>query len=284
MEELLADLKITEENEKTISERKNQIRKRVWDKLEAKRKTCLEDYPESCHGRIPHFKGCKKAAGYVARLGKFMFKANVVKVNPSLAQMILRRIVLDEKKVLVVPCPALEKYEEKLVVDDEESKQKVFCYRVDGAKTTLKANKDIMTKKGIASWGDPLLDDWSTCPRIDIVVVGSVAVTKSGRRLGKGLGYAELEWAILYEMGVVDQSTLVITTVHEDQIVPEDELSAELQEDHDLPVDIIVTPKRTYHVNPKIDKPDCGILWYKLKDHLKSIDIIQIIREKNIVN
>ena len=278
MEELLADMRLSEDNEKTVSERKDQIRKRVWDKLEAERRTCLEDYPPSCHGKIPHFKGCKKAAYYVPWLGKFM-KANVIKVNPSLAQMILRRIILTEKKVLVVPSPALEKYEENL---NEDINTKVFCFMVDGANTSGNANKRIMTKKGIVSCGEPLLDDWSACPKVDIVVVGSVAVTKSGRRLGKGLGYAELEWAILFEMGVVDSSTLVITTVHDYQIVSDSELSEDLQEDHDLPVDIIVTPTRTYHVKPKIAKPDCGILWYKLKDHLKSIDIIEILREKHL--
>jgi len=43
MEELLADMRLSEDNEKTVSERKDQIRKRVWDKLEAERRTCLED-------------------------------------------------------------------------------------------------------------------------------------------------------------------------------------------------------------------------------------------------
>jgi len=106
-----------------------------------------------------------------------------------------------------------------------ENPQKVFCYMANAP-----TSRTIMTKKGIIQHGQPLLDDWSSCPHIDIVVVGSVAVTKSGHRLGKGLGYAELEWGILYELGVVDQSTLVITTVHDYQIVSVEELSQDLQE------------------------------------------------------
>ena len=39
--------------------------------------------------------------------------------------------------------------------------------------------------------------DWSEVPSIDVVVVASVAVAVNGVRLGKGLGFAELEWAIL---------------------------------------------------------------------------------------
>ena len=48
--------------------------------------------------------------------------------------------------------------------------------------------KKAMTKKGSIAIGEPLLDDWSKCPHIDLVVVGAVAVTTSGRRLGKGGG------------------------------------------------------------------------------------------------
>jgi 5-formyltetrahydrofolate cyclo-ligase len=45
--------------------------------------------------------------------------------------------------------------------------------------------------------GQPLLLDWSGVRAIDVVVVASVAVGLNGVRLGKGLGYAELEWGIL---------------------------------------------------------------------------------------
>ena len=48
------------------------------------------------------------------------------------------------------------------------------------------------------------------------------------------------------ELGVVTEKTLVITTVHESQIV--DDLSLDLMTDHDLPVDVIVTPKRIVNV------------------------------------
>ena len=48
------------------------------------------------------------------------------------------------------------------------------------------------------------------------------------------------------ELGVVTEKTLVITTVHESQIV--DDLSLDLMTVHDLPVDVIVTPKRIVNV------------------------------------
>ena len=50
-----------------------------------------------------------------------------------------------------------------------------------------------------------------------LVVVASVAVSPSGTRLGKGLGYGELEWGILSDLGVIDTETVVMTTVHDCQ-------------------------------------------------------------------
>jgi 5-formyltetrahydrofolate cyclo-ligase len=38
---------------------------------------------------------------------------------------------------------------------------------------------------------------------VDLVVCGSVAVNRSGVRLGKGGGYADLELALLVEAGLV---------------------------------------------------------------------------------
>ena len=125
-----------------------------------------------------------------------------------------------------------------------------------------------------------MFDDWSNCKHIDVVVVGSVAVAyPSGRRLGKGLGFAEIEWATLYHLGIVDQSTIVMTTVHENQIVSDSELHAGLQASYDLPVDIIVTPRRILNIRPKLAKPSCGILWDKLsEDQMNSISILRKLK------
>ena len=81
-----------------------------------------------------------------------------------------------------VPTPALTAYEG---TDQDENKPH-FCYLLDGSKMSDSVRKKAMTKKGSIAIGEPLLDDWSKCPHVDLVVVGSVAVTSSGRRLGKG--------------------------------------------------------------------------------------------------
>ena len=56
------------------------------------------------------------------------------------------------------------------------------------------------------------------CTQVDLVVVGSVAVCSTGARIGKGEGFAELEYGILKWMGAIDDSTIVATTVHDEQV------------------------------------------------------------------
>ena len=58
------------------------------------------------------------------------------------------------------------------------------------------------TKKGAAKYGQTLglTSGWESEDLIDLYVVGAVAVTSEGVRLGKGLGYAEMEWAMLHQL------------------------------------------------------------------------------------
>jgi 5-formyltetrahydrofolate cyclo-ligase len=81
-------------------------------------------------------------------------------------------------------------------------------------------------------------------PPIRLLVTGGSAVSTNGVRFGKGHGYFDLEWALLSEIGRVDGTSEVVDVVHDCQVVDET-----LQgEDHDVPVDWIVTPTRTLHV------------------------------------
>ena len=66
--------------------------------------------------------------------------------------------------------------------------------------------------------------------------------SSTGARLGQGTGFGDLEWAILSELGVVDETTIVATTVHDVQVRL---LPQYIFQTHDLPVDIICTPAQT---------------------------------------
>lgn len=110
-----------------------------------------------------------------------------------------------------------------------------------------------------------------------MLIVGSVCVNKAGYRIGDGEGFADLEYAILSKMKAVDENTIIVTTVHDCQIL--DDLPNELFETHDLPVDIIVTPTQTIVVNPKLKKPS-DIVWSAIsKRKLAAIPVLNEIKE-----
>ncbi len=95
--------------------------------------------------------------------------------------------------------------------------------------------------------------------RIDLVVAGSVAVNRRGARVGKGGGYSDLEWALARQVDAVGETTPVLTTVHELQVVDDDIPMT----DHDVPVDLIVTPERVIRPPRRRPKPR-GIRWQAL--------------------
>ena len=88
-------------------------------------------------------------------------------------------------------------------------------------------------------------------PLIDLVIAGSVAVNKDGRRLGKGGGYSDLEFALASHHGKITAKTLIVTTVHPLQITEEDIP----MERHDIPVDFIITPDTVIETNTRYPRP-----------------------------
>ena len=65
---------------------------------------------------------------------------------------------------------------------------------------------------------------FNLCPisfrlKVDLFVVGSVAVDTRGRRIGKGEGFADLEFAMgASHHHAVGPETVVVTTVHDVQV------------------------------------------------------------------
>jgi len=216
------------------------IRKRIWDKLE---RDNIARPPRPVHHRIPNFDGADVAAERLAELPEFI-AARCVKVNPDTPQKPVRYSVLESGKTLLTPQPRL--------------RTGFFSTLREDALPPDAGIRDVVVSKGVAKYGTPvsLHDDYT----VDLVVVGSTAVCpNTGARVGKGEGFAELEWGILSLQGNLDAATtLVVTTVHDEQVVqdmPEGQLTK-----HDVPVDIIVTPSRTIRVPNRARKPS-GVYW-----------------------
>ena len=83
---------------------------------------------------------------------------------------------------------------------------------------------------------------------VDLVVIGSVAASEDGARLGKGGGFADLEFALATAAGLIGPRTVAVTTVHELQLRPAGVIPLT---GHDVPVDFIVTPERVIDCRPR---------------------------------
>jgi 5-formyltetrahydrofolate cyclo-ligase len=104
---------------------------------------------------------------------------------------------------------------------------------------------------------------------IDIVVCGSVAVNRSGARIGKGAGYSDLEVALLIEAGLVTDRTVIVAPVHQLQVIEDDIPETE----HDFSVDYIVTPDEVIPC-PNRRRPS-GLVWNDLTaDKIAAIPVL----------
>ncbi|KAK8175575.1 5-formyltetrahydrofolate cyclo-ligase [Phyllosticta citrichinensis] len=99
--------------------------------------------------------------------------------------------------------------------------------------------------------------------RVDLLVTGTGAINARGVRFGKGHGYFDLEWALLYSVGAVDAATPAVALVHDCQVVPDDVTL--VPDEFDTVVDFVVTPSLLVEVEGP-QKPVVGILWERLRE------------------
>ncbi|XP_039055450.1 5-formyltetrahydrofolate cyclo-ligase-like protein COG0212 [Hibiscus syriacus] len=230
------------------------IRKRVWDFMEAQN---IAQNPRPVHHRIPNFVGASAAAKKLSELEAFVM-AKCVKVNPDSPQKQVRFLTLSDGKKLLTPQPRL---------------RTGFFSILESSMLTPSTINEACTSVGVAKYGRPIGLDEKI--KVDVIVIGSVAVDpNTGARLGKGEGFAELEYGMLRYMGAIDDSTPVVTSVHDYQLV--DDIPIEKLLVHDVPVDIICTPTQVIFTNTAIPKPQ-GIYWDKLSP--EKLGQIRILRE-----
>ena len=205
---------------------KQGIRDSVWTLLDERGAAAFP----GARGRIPNFVGASAAADRLAELDEWR-SAGAIKCNPDAPQQYVRLRALREGKVVYMAVPRL--------------RQALCFWELDPRRLRdLRAAASI----GGASKAGRAVDP-RDLPHIDLVVAGCVAVSRNGARLGKGGGYSDLEYALCREVGRIDDSTRVATTVHPLQIVrgtlPETE--------HDFRLDLIVTPERV--LRPRHSRP-----------------------------
>jgi 5-formyltetrahydrofolate cyclo-ligase len=217
---------------------KQAIRERIWTRLRERR---AARFPFPITDRIPNFVGAERAAARVAELPEYA-RARRIKCNPDAPQRPLRLRALRDGKIVFMAVPRLTR---------------ARCFlRLDPARLGGRL-AEAATIGGASRLGEPVLA--GELGRIDLVIAGSVAVNRDGARVGKGGGYSDLEWALARQLGSVGESTPVLTTVHDLQVVDGPiPMTA-----HDVPVDLIVTPERIIRRRARRRKPR-GIRWREL--------------------
>lgn len=217
---------------------KQTVRERGWSAI---RDAGVARFP-GVEGRIPNFVGAEVAADRLSGTAEWR-RAHHLKCNPDSPQLPVRKQALLAGKVVYMAVPKL--------ADPEP------FWRLDPGELTVKPHQ-AASIKGAGRYGRPV--SVGEMEHIDLIVCGSVAVDRSGARLGKGGGYSDLEFAIAIDAGLVDDDTVIATTVHDCQIFDDGTIPVT---DHDFPIDLIVTPDEVIATGTRIPRPH-GVL----DDHL----------------
>ncbi len=197
-------------------------------------------------GRIPNFTGAEAAAQRLRGTPAWLASATL-KANPDAAQLPVRQRALEDGKTVYMAVPRLAEPEPFFALDPahlSEPPRKAASIR--GASRSARRVR---------------LAELSP---VDLVVMGSVAAGGDGARLGKGGGFADLEYALAFAAGLIGPETVCVTTVHELQV--RDAGVIPLTE-HDVLVDFIVTPERIIDCRARhTRRPAAGIRWQDLTE------------------
>ena len=180
--------------------------------------------------------------------------AGTLKANPDSPQWPVRQRAVEDGMLLYMPVPRLAESAPFLAIEADS---------LDARKAT--------SIKGATAHGRAVSVE--ELEPVDLVVTGCVAVAEDGTRLGKGGGFSDLEFAIASEVGLIGPHTVVVTTVHELQVLPAGTIP---RTGHDMRVDVIVTPDRIVEVSHTSQREPGRIRWDELtEDKIAAIPLLQ---------
>ncbi|MEM2896773.1 MAG: 5-formyltetrahydrofolate cyclo-ligase, partial [Candidatus Bathyarchaeia archaeon] len=152
---------------------KGSIREYVWKLLEEKR---ISLFPKP-FGRIPNFIGAGEAAKNLRSLKEYS-GARAIFCTPDSPQRLVREYSLKDNKLLLMATPRLKK---GFILLNPRDIDPSSYYEASTIKGAFRHGK--------------LIDPGKI--KIDFMVLGSVAVSFDGKRIGKGGGYSDQEYEIL---------------------------------------------------------------------------------------
>jgi len=189
-------------------------------------------------------------------------RATALKANPDSAQLPVRQRALEDGKIVFMAVPRLAAPEPFFALDPDaltESPRKPASIS-GAARSARRVTLAELTQ-------------------IDLVVMGSVAVGEDGARLGKGGGFADLEFALATAAGLIAPQTVRVTTVHEIQVQAAGAIPVT---EHDVPVDFVVTPERVIDCRDRQHaRPAAGIRWDDLtEEKIAAIPLLTALRRQ----
>jgi 5-formyltetrahydrofolate cyclo-ligase len=231
------------------------LRQEVWAAMRAAK---VARFP-GAEGRIPNFTGAEAAAERFRATPEWQ-AAGTIKANPDSAQWPVRQHALEDGKTVYMAVPRLAEPEP--------------FFALDPAHLSEAPRKAASIKGATRSARRVTLADLSP---VDLVVMGSVAAGEDGARLGKGGGFADLEFALASAAGLIGSHTVSVTTVHELQVYPAGAIPLT---GHDTPLDFIITPERVIDCRPRRGpRPAAGICWDDLtEEKIAAIPLLAALR------
>jgi 5-formyltetrahydrofolate cyclo-ligase len=217
------------------------LRRVVWGKL-AKVAKPDSRFHFDFSAFIPDFEGSPQCADAIRRSPEYRKACTIVVMPDNNLEGFRRQALADGKKLLVF---TYGMFRGILTLDGE---------RIRSEDLNLAGTLDGMERFG----GQLSFSQLRSVGPLDLLVTGAAAVSREGVHFGKGHGYLDLEWGLLSEMGLVNQETPVIASVHECQVVNEPVPYAE----HDVTVNVIVTPSEVVRCMPR-PKP-AGLVWDRM--------------------
>ena len=234
------------------------IREEVWTALETARVV----KGKTVHDKIPHFLGCEDVIAQIEDLPEWE-AARAIKSNPDQAQRPLRRLALEQGKLLYMAVPRLKS--ERVFIELDPSRPDVDAGKASTISGAFKVGRPVYVAE---------------MQPVDLVVSGSVAVNRRGVRIGKGGGFADLEYGLAAAAGILTRETPVLTTVHPMQVLDEDLPWTQ----HDVPLDIVVTVDEVIRCDRsggEIPRP-VGIYWEDLDERkIRSIPLLVKLRDES---
>ncbi len=233
------------------------LRDEVWTALT---EAGVARFP-GARNRISNFTGAE-AAAQLLRGTDVWRTAQTIKSNPDSAQLPVRQRALEDGKIVYMAVPRLAQPDPFFLLDPD--------HLADRPRTAASISGATRSARRVAV---------SELSPVDLVVTGCVAVGADGARLGKGGGFADLEFALATAAGLIGPDTLVVTTVHELQLRPVGTIPTAA---HDAPVDLVITPERVIDCRKlRGPRPVDGIRWSELTDEkVGSIPLLAALRRQ----